>query len=222
MKNKKWKDEELKKAINLLKDGKNFKDIAIELERTPKAVKVILNKNGYSYLLEQREKRKCLNCGKEISTTKKSEKKFCDNSCAAKYNNHKRKKKRLCLNCGKELNCNQKNFCSIACVSLHRRKIVFEKIENGDLSLSEKNYKNYLIYKYGNKCMECGWDKVNEYSKRIPIELEHKDGNPENNELSNLKLLCPSCHSLTPTYKFLNAGNGRYKRRKRYQDGKSF
>ena len=40
------------------------------------------------------------------------------------------------------------------------------------------------------------------------------DGHSENNSLPNLKLLCPNCHSLTPTYGFLNKGNGRKKRYK--------
>lgn len=34
----------------------------------------------------------------------------------------------------------------------------------------------------------------------IPIELEHIDGNHNNNELSNLTILCPNCHSLTATH----------------------
>jgi len=70
--------------------------------------------------------------------------------------------------------------------------------------------------------MECGWDKRNPLSNKIPIELEHIDGNSENNMLENLKLLCPNCHSLTPTYKALNTGNGRAFRRERYKIGKSF
>lgn len=37
--------------------------------------------------------------------------------------------------------------------------------------------------------------------KPIPLELEHIDGNHENNYLSNLKLLCPNCHAFTPTYR---------------------
>lgn len=41
------------------------------------------------------------------------------------------------------------------------------------------------------------------------MELEHIDGNSENNDLSNLTLLCPNCHSLTSTYKGRNIGNGR-------------
>jgi hypothetical protein len=38
----------------------------------------------------------------------------------------------------------------------------------------------------------------------IPLELHHIDGNHENNELTNLRLLCPNCHALTPTYRGKN------------------
>jgi 5-methylcytosine-specific restriction endonuclease McrA len=34
-----------------------------------------------------------------------------------------------------------------------------------------------------------------------------------NHNEKNLNLLCPNCHSLTPTYGSLNKGNGRLKRR---------
>jgi len=47
----------------------------------------------------------------------------------------------------------------------------------------------------------------------IPVQLEHKDGNSDNNHLSNLEILCASCHSLTPTFGALNKGNGRAQRR---------
>ena len=35
----------------------------------------------------------------------------------------------------------------------------------------------------------------------IPLELDHVDGNRQNNHLDNLRLLCPNCHTLTPTYR---------------------
>ena len=35
-------------------------------------------------------------------------------------------------------------------------------------------------------------------------EIHHIDGNHYNNEESNLQLLCPNCHSLTPTFGALN------------------
>lgn len=38
----------------------------------------------------------------------------------------------------------------------------------------------------------------------IPLELDHIDGNHVNNNLSNLRLLCPNCHALTPNYRGKN------------------
>jgi 5-methylcytosine-specific restriction endonuclease McrA len=38
----------------------------------------------------------------------------------------------------------------------------------------------------------------------IPLELDHIDGNRHNNSLSNLRMLCPNCHALTPTYRGKN------------------
>lgn len=38
----------------------------------------------------------------------------------------------------------------------------------------------------------------------IPLELDHVDGDTENNCLENLTLLCPNCHALTPTYRAKN------------------
>ena len=38
----------------------------------------------------------------------------------------------------------------------------------------------------------------------ISLELHHIDGNPNNNDLLNLQLLCPNCHSTTPNYRGKN------------------
>jgi hypothetical protein len=38
----------------------------------------------------------------------------------------------------------------------------------------------------------------------IPLELDHIDGDRENNCIENLRLLCPNCHALTPTYRAKN------------------
>ena len=40
--------------------------------------------------------------------------------------------------------------------------------------------------------------------KPIPLELHHKDGNNKNNNLSNLELLCPNCHSQTENFRGKN------------------
>jgi 5-methylcytosine-specific restriction endonuclease McrA len=121
---------------------------------------------------------------------------------------------KICPFCSKEVIKRNNKYCNSICQISHVKKIIHEKIENGDTTLYEKTYKNYLISKFGNKCMECGWDKVHPITNKVPIQLEHIDGDSTNNSIENLKLLCPNCHSLTPTYGALNKGNGR-KNRKR-------
>lgn len=39
---------------------------------------------------------------------------------------------------------------------------------------------------------------------KIPLELEHKDGNNQNNNRENLEGLCPNCHSITDTWRGRN------------------
>ena len=73
----------------------------------------------------------------------------------------------------------------------------------------------YLREKFDNKCSKCGWNETNSYTGKIPLETEHIDGDYTNNKEENLDLLCPNCHSLTPTYKGANRGKGR-KQRKKY------
>ena len=130
-----------------------------------------------------------------------------------------KEKNNKCLYCGK---LTKNTYCSRICCSSHKEKKIQDDIEAGNLTYPSKQYKKYLISKYGNKCMECGWDKINPLTGNVPIELEHIDGNSGNNLLGNLSLLCPNCHSLTPTFRALNMGNGRHTRMNRYKSGKSY
>lgn len=70
--------------------------------------------------------------------------------------------------------------------------------------------RKYLIYKYGNVCMMCNlseWRGI-----QIPLVCDHIDGNPENNELNNFRIICNNCDSILPTFKGKNRGKGRKNR----------
>jgi 5-methylcytosine-specific restriction endonuclease McrA len=69
--------------------------------------------------------------------------------------------------------------------------------------------RRYLIQKFGERCSRCGWAERHPITGNIPVELEHIDGDWQNNQADNLTLLCPNCHSLTATYRALNRGKGR-------------
>ena len=160
---------------------------------------------------------KCIVCNKETKNPK-----FCSSSCSASYNNKIRVRKNEskfvhCSNCGKETK--NPKFCSETCSAEFRKKKSVEKfLATGEGS--HNTMKSYLISVHGYKCFKCEnkeWMGVS-----IPLELEHKNGNSEDNSLNNIELLCPNCHALTPTYKAKNKGNGRHQRRERYALGKSY
>lgn len=48
------------------------------------------------------------------------------------------------------------------------------------------------------KCEKCGID--NWLNETITLEVHHIDGDHNNNDVSNLQLLCPNCHSQTKNY----------------------
>lgn len=50
------------------------------------------------------------------------------------------------------------------------------------------------------QCTECGVG--NEYNgKPLVLELDHINGKRNDHRLKNLRILCPNCHSQTPTFR---------------------
>lgn len=128
--------------------------------------------------------------------------------------------KKFCLNCGKELTDKRNKYCNNKCQAEYQYKEWVIRWKEGKESGIRGSYgisvylKRYLFEKYHHKCAKCGWGEVNPYTGTLPLEVEHIDGNYQNNSEDNLTLLCPNCHSLTATYKGANKGHGRKERKK--------
>ena len=69
--------------------------------------------------------------------------------------------------------------------------------------MSHDSVRKRLLAERNFMCEECGcghmWN-----GKSLSLELDHIDGNSSNNKLENLRILCPNCHSQTPTHRSKN------------------
>jgi len=193
-------------------------------------------KNGYEKSKDKLEKRnqefkdsyykdpsQCKECG-EVIPYENRRNSFCNSSCSATYINQRRNRKdarkiRKCACCGKKTK--NPKYCNLKCQGEHRWNLIEEKIEESKVfPNSNKTIRKYLLKKNGTQCIICS--RKTWQGKPIPLEVDHIDGNSENNNVSNLRMVCGNCGMQLPTYKGKNVGNGRHSRRQRYKEGKSY
>ena len=86
-------------------------------------------------------------------------------------------------------------YCSNSCQHRLRRK---ELVESGQ-SKDHRSVREYLIERNIYECVMCGntgqWQ-----GKELTLQLDHIDGNSKNNQLNNVRWVCPNCHTQTDTW----------------------
>ena len=130
----------------------------------------------------------------------------------------RRKEPTPCVFCGKSINGTRvSSYCGPKCHAdweytdyISRWKIGNATGNIGkDAEQISAHVRRYMFEKYCGVCCKCGWCQENKFTRKVPLQVNHIDGNSRNSQEENLELLCPNCHSLTPNYGSRNKGNGR-------------
>ena len=125
---------------------------------------------------------------------------FCSSSCARSYSSMLRREET-----------NKKVSAKLKGRSFHSKEVYAEigrkgritKLANRGLVPWDKLGRNgrriRVIDEQGNRCLNCSLDSW--MGLKLTFELDHIDGNHQNNNRKNLRALCPNCHSQTPTWR---------------------
>lgn len=115
----------------------------------------------------------------------------------------------LCKNCGSESKWSHQKanvFCSNKCCGEYKLKETKQRFLLGQVA-ERPVLRRLLTETVGYYCSVCN---ISEYNNLpITLQVDHIDGNAANNLPDNLRLICPNCHSQSPTFGGRNKGNGR-------------
>lgn len=158
----------------------------------------ILEKNGRK---RNAVRKTCACCGKDflVRASWANTQKYCSRKCA-----HESSKKRVVVNCaycGKLFErvdnklLNSKSGLYFCCRN-HKDKA--QSLRGGIKEIMSKHYgtgdgkydyRHRAFEEYEHKCAICEW-----HEDERALEVHHIDENRENNDITNLIILCPICH----------------------------
>lgn len=106
---------------------------------------------------------------------------------------------------GRELLDGRNKTCSRSCANHHRKGTRYDRQRREDKAYEVRTLKKIISERKGYRCSFCGnngkWRR-----KHLVLQLDHVDGDKMNASVDNLRLLCPNCHSQTPTWGIKNHG----------------
>lgn len=119
--------------------------------------------------------------------------------------------KAICINCNKEFTYGHSKtgkYCSNKCNGEHKSKLYKEAWYTGELKRVERStIRRYLSEDRGYACEVC---QISEWNKKpITLHVDHIDGNSSDDRPTNVRLICPNCHSQTEFLGAANKGRGR-------------
>jgi len=145
----------------------------------------------------------CKECDKEFnkkpSQIAKSKNNFCSRKCVGIHRITKTLLK--CDQCGSDIqkkpsditkSKNGVHFCNKTCSGLYRTGE-----RSGNWKGGSYSYRDAVFKDKEKECEECGYDEYPQV-----IEVHHIDHDRTNNDVTNLKVLCPTCHRIEHLVKF--------------------
>ena len=148
--------------------------------------------------------RECETCSKEFFAELKyiarGHAKFCSRSCASKQPRESKNLNVECSFCNKQFHKSPSKikqsksglfFCCRSHKDAAQRLGGIEEIQPPHYGTSngKAGYRRAALNHYPSQCNRCGYDKFAQ-----ALVVHHIDHDRDNNDLSNLEVLCPTCH----------------------------
>src|SRR5437879_4520422 len=98
-----------------------------------------------------------------------------------------------CLVCEQPIGRNSTRFCSNQCQLTSRYRDFVQRwidgqVSGGSVGKVSGHIRRYLLEVGGEKCSQCGWNDRHSVTGRVPLEIDHINGNYADNRPSNVRL----------------------------------